>query len=51
MLEAGSCAFVYLIECLASNSIAVQRTDFTHNLFVVSDIVRESNFLINFVTY
>ena len=45
------CILINLIGFLASNSIAVRRTDLTHNFFVVSDIVRESDFLSKFVTY
>ena len=45
------CILINLIGFLASNNIAVQRIDLTHNFFVVSDIVRESDFLIKFVTY
>ena len=51
MLEAGSMCvsiLINLIGFLASNSIAVQRTDLTH--LVVSDIAGESDFLIKFVT-
>ena len=45
------CNLINLIGFLASNSIAVQRTNLTHNFFAVSDIARKSDFLIKFVTY
>ena len=44
------CILINLIGVLASNNIAVQRIDLTHNFFVVTDILRESDFLIKFVT-
>ena len=54
MLEASSCGIcilIDLIDFLARNIIAVERTDLTHNFFIVSDILKESDFLIKFVTY
>ena len=42
---------IHLIDFLASNSIAVQRTDLTHNFFVVSHMVIESDFLVKFMTH